>query len=123
MLSRLSIRSQITLGSLAVAIVLLLVALLVVRTQVSTVLASADASLAQSDLESFEKDVTANPDEILDAPGSGILVYVRSPGGAVEANTLPRDILAPILARQAPGTDLSKVFPSHNLRPLPLFAS
>lgn len=34
-----------------------------------------------------------------------------------------RDILAPILARQAPGTDLSKVFPSHNLRPLPLFAS
>ena len=101
MLSRLSIRSRITLGSLAVAIVLLLVALLVVRTQVSTVLASADASLAQSDLESFEKDVTANPDETLDSPGSGILVYVRSPDGTVEANTFPQDILIPILGRDA----------------------
>ncbi|MBG6054595.1 signal transduction histidine kinase [Salinibacterium sp. CAN_S4] len=101
MLSRLSIRSRITLGSLAVAVVLLLAALLVVRAQVSTVLASADASLAQSDLESFEKDVTANPDETVDEPGSGILVYVRSPDGTVQANTLPRDILEQILGRDA----------------------
>ena len=33
-----------------------------------------------------------------------------------------RDILAPILARQAPGTDLDKVFPGHSLRPLALFS-
>jgi two-component system, OmpR family, sensor kinase len=101
MLSRLSIRSRITLGSVAVAVVLLAVALLVVREQVSTVLANADASLAQSDLESFVKDVSANPDETVDAPGSGVLVYVRSPDGTVSANTLPHDILIPILGREA----------------------
>ena len=32
-----------------------------------------------------------------------------------------RDILTPILTRQAPGTDLAKVFPNHVLRPLPIF--
>ena len=29
-----------------------------------------------------------------------------------------RDILAPILTRQAPGTDLASVFPGHTLQPL-----
>ncbi len=32
-----------------------------------------------------------------------------------------RDVLAPILARQAPGTEISRVFPGHSVRPLPLF--
>ncbi len=33
-----------------------------------------------------------------------------------------RDLLAPILTRQAPGTDLAKVFPGHELRPVGLFS-
>jgi uncharacterized protein (DUF1501 family) len=33
-----------------------------------------------------------------------------------------RDFLAPILAKQAPGTDLAKVFPGHQVRPVPLFS-
>lgn len=93
MLSRLSIRSRITIGSLAVAAVLLVVALLVVRAQVATTLSDADASLAQSDLASFQKDITANPDETVDDPGTGVLVYVRDPGGRVQVNTLPHDVL------------------------------
>jgi len=32
-----------------------------------------------------------------------------------------RDVLAPVLSRIAPGTDLAKVFPSHALTPLTLF--
>ena len=32
-----------------------------------------------------------------------------------------RDFLSPVLARQAPGTDLAKVFPGHPLRTVPLF--
>ncbi len=33
-----------------------------------------------------------------------------------------RDILAPLLARQAPGTDLARVFPGHSLRSFPVFS-
>ena len=101
MLSRLSIRSRITIGSLAVAAVLLLVALLVVRTQVSAILADAQASLAQSDLTSFQKDITANPTETMDNPGTGVLVFVRAPTGTVQVNTLPHDVVRPIVDRAA----------------------
>lgn len=101
MLSRLSIRSRITLGSLAVAVVLLLGALLIVRAQVSAILADAEASLAQSDLASIQKDVTANPNEKVDQPSSGVLIYVRSPDGTVQVNTLPHDEAEPIDSRSA----------------------
>lgn len=99
MLARLSIRSRITLGSLAIAALLLFAALLVVRIAVSTILSDADASLAQSDLAAFQKDITANPNERVDNPGTGVLVYVRSPDGAVEVDTLPHDVGIPIAGR------------------------
>lgn len=102
-LGRLSIRARITLGSIAVAALLLLVALILVRAQVATILSAADATLAQSDLSSFEQDITANPDESVDDPGTGVLVYVRSPGGTVEVDTLPHDIIDVVGNR--PATD------------------
>jgi len=98
--SRLSIRARITLGSIAVAAVLLLAALILVRAQFASILTAADASLAQSDLASFQQDIRANPDESVDDPGTGVLVYVRSPGGAVEVNTLPHDLVEAVGSRQ-----------------------
>lgn len=99
-MSRMSVRSRISLGSLAVAAVLLLLALLIVRAQVATILSEADAALARSDLTSFENDIRANPDESVDDPGTGVLVYVREPGGTVEVNTMPHD-LEELISRRA----------------------
>ncbi|CAN5132982.1 ATP-binding protein [soil metagenome] len=99
MFSRLSIRARITIGSIAAAAVLLALALYFVRTQVATILADADASLAQSDLASFQKDIIANPGETVDDPGTGVLVYVRDPKGSVQVNTLPHDVVAFVAAR------------------------
>lgn len=98
-MNRLSIRTRITLGSLAVAALLLLAALVLVRAQVASVLTAADVTLAESDLTSFQQDITANPDETVDDPGTGVLVYVRNPDGEVQVNTLPHDVLAVIADR------------------------
>jgi signal transduction histidine kinase len=92
MLGRLSVRSRITLGSLAVAAVLLVAALFIVRGQVAAILTNADVSLARGDLTSFESDIRANPDEPVDDPGTGVLVLVRDPDGRDQVNTLPHDI-------------------------------
>ncbi len=100
-MTRLSIRTRITLGSIAVAALLLFVALIVVRAQVATILSAADATLAQSDLTSFQQDIRANPNESVDDPGTGVLVYVRDPDGDVQVNTLPHDIIAVLSDRPA----------------------
>jgi two-component system, OmpR family, sensor kinase len=89
---RLSVRARITLGSVLIAALLLGAALIVVRGQVSSILSSADAALALGDLTSFEKDITASPTAEVDDPGTGVLVYIRSPAGETEVNTLPHDL-------------------------------
>lgn len=101
MISRLSIRAKITLGSILVAAALLAVALLVVRGQVAATVTDADSTLARSDLLSFEKDIAADPSEGVDDPGTGVLVYVRSPDGRVQVDTLPHDILELVANRSA----------------------
>ena len=98
---RLSVRARITIGSLLVAAVLLAGALLIVRSQVGMILSNADAALAQGDLTAFENDIAANPTAEVDNPGTGVLVYVRNPAGAVQVNTLPHDINGVIATRAA----------------------
>jgi signal transduction histidine kinase len=102
-MNRLSIRTRITLGSIAVAALLLLVALFVVRGQVAIILSAADTTLAQSDLAPFQQDIRANPRESVDDPGTGVLAYVRDPSGTVQVNTLPHDVVSVVGHR--PATD------------------
>jgi two-component system OmpR family sensor kinase len=97
----LSIRARITLGSVVVAAVLLAGALLVVRAQVATVLADSDVALAAGDLSAFESDITAHPDAEVDDPGTGVLVYVRGPDGAIQVDTLPHDVQGAVEHRVA----------------------
>lgn len=92
MFSALSIRARITLGSVAAVAVLLVLALLVVHASVEQILTDADRTLATSDLVPFIADITDNPDETIDDPGTGVLVYVRDPSGDVQVNTLPHDV-------------------------------
>lgn len=99
MLARLSIRARITLGSVVIAAVLFVVALAVVRVQVEGILIRADTTLAREDLASFENDILTSPDESVDAPGQGVLVFVRSPAGEVQADTLPDDVREAVESR------------------------
>ncbi|MGV8886120.1 MAG: sensor histidine kinase [Microbacteriaceae bacterium] len=102
MFSRLSIRARITIGSVLAAALLLACALFVVRGQVALILSQADETLATNDLTSFVSDITANPDERVDDPGTGVLVLVTSPRGGAEVNTLPKDVFAAVRARDKP---------------------
>ncbi|WP_341953701.1 HAMP domain-containing sensor histidine kinase [Salinibacterium sp. TMP30] len=104
MFSKLSIRARITLGSVAAATILLLLALLVVRVAVHDILIEADRSLATSDLTSFVADITANPDETVDDPGTGVLVFIQDPTKNVQVNTLPRDVRKAISRRDPDNT-------------------
>lgn len=101
MMSRLSIRARITIGSMLVAVVLLAIALVAIRAEVAQILTAADVTLAEGDLASFEKDIIANPTEKVDDPGTGVLVYVVNPAGLVQVNTLPHDILPLVVGKPA----------------------
>ncbi|CAO1649272.1 cell wall metabolism sensor histidine kinase WalK [Salinibacterium sp. NYA9b] len=89
MFSALSIRARITLGSVAAVAVLLTIALLVVRASVDQMLIEADYSLASSDLVPLIAAITENPDGTIESPGTGVLVYVCDPSGAVQVNSVP----------------------------------
>ncbi|MEP6479240.1 MAG: HAMP domain-containing sensor histidine kinase [Rhodoglobus sp.] len=107
MLSRLSIRARITIGSVLVAAVLFAFAIIAVRAQVTAVLTNADATLAQSDLSSFQKDILAHPSAEVDDPGTGVLVLVVSPDGRSEVNTLPHDVFAITAHRSADNAEFT----------------
>ena len=89
---RLSIRARITIGSVLVAIVVTGIAALAVRANVESIIDASNLSLAKTDLSSFEKDIVANPDEHIDQPSAGMLVFVRNPAGSVAVDTMPHDI-------------------------------
>ena len=88
----LSIRARITIGSVAVAAVLLAGALFIVRAQIERVLADSDVALATSDLASFTADIAANAGSEIDDPGTGVLVFIRAPDGETQVDTLPHDV-------------------------------
>jgi signal transduction histidine kinase len=102
MFSRLSIRARMTIGSTLVGAILLAITLTLVSFRVATILTDTDHSLAVSDLISFQKDITASPYEQVDNPGTGVLVVVKNPAGAVQVDTMPSDVERAVIAR-APG--------------------
>src|SRR5664279_1588482 len=104
MFSSLSIRARITLGNVATVAVLLVLALVVVRGAVEQILIDADRSLATSDLVPFVADLTAHPDEKVDDPGTGVLIFVRDPTGEVQVNSLPHDVQNAV-DRREPATE------------------
>jgi len=107
MLSRLSIRWRITLGSVAIAIVVIGAALVVVRLQVSSILTSSDRALAVADLTAYRAEIVDNPDGLIDDSGHGSLVYVRNPGGVVEIDTLPHDLREQVEHRRTANEEFS----------------
>jgi two-component system OmpR family sensor kinase len=88
----LSIRTRITLGSAAVALIVIIVAVVGIRLNAEATLHSSDVTLATTDLASFQKDLQQNGGVHVDTPGAGILVLVRQPSGRVAADTLPDEV-------------------------------
>jgi signal transduction histidine kinase len=96
----LSIRTRITLGSAAVAVVVIGIAIVAIRDGAASTLHSSDVSLATTDLASFQRDLAENGGVHVDTPGAGILVLIRSPQGQVAVSTLPDEVREAVEARQ-----------------------
>ncbi len=92
MLTRLTIRTRITVGSVLVATLIFVIALLAVRGQVAAILSSADSTLAKGDLTTFITELVTKAASTLDDPGTGVMLYVRSPTGHVQVDTVPHAI-------------------------------
>jgi two-component system OmpR family sensor kinase len=100
MMRSLSIRTRITLGSAAVALVVIVIAIFGIRVNAETTLHSSDVTLATTDLASFEKDLAENGGIHVDSPGAGILVLIRNPQGEVVSSTLPDEVREAVESRR-----------------------
>ncbi|MBC7517877.1 MAG: sensor histidine kinase, partial [Microbacteriaceae bacterium] len=92
MFSRFTIRTRITLGSVIIAAIIFAIALVAARSQVVSILESANGTLAEDDLAYYVDEIVAAPTNLIDDSGKGLLIYIRSPKGVVELNTLPTGI-------------------------------
>lgn len=87
-LGRLSIRWRIAIGTVLIAAVLSVGAVVAFRAQVTRILDTTTSTLLQHDAEPFINDVQNNPQSI-EKPGRGQLVAVVDPKGDVVSSTLP----------------------------------
>lgn len=104
MVRKLTIRWRITLGSVAVALVFFGATLVVVRLEVTSILTESDRSLASGDLTSYRAEIAKDSDGLLDDSGKGTLVYIRSPKGVVQIDTMPHEIRE-LLERRKPANE------------------
>lgn len=103
----LTIRTRITLGSAVVAIFVIAVAIIGIRINAESTLHSSDVTLATTDLASFQKDLSENGGVHVDAPGAGILVFIRNAQDQVEADTLPDEVREKVEHMRASHTTFS----------------
>lgn len=88
----LKIRSRLTLGSIAIAAVVLTIALVGARAEVSSIFMKTNISLATSDLTSYAEEIAKSSTDLVDDSGKGILIAVRDPSGRQQLDTLPHEI-------------------------------
>ncbi|MCU1414117.1 MAG: two-component system sensor protein [Microbacteriaceae bacterium] len=88
MLRRLSIRWRITIGTLAIAAVLAVAAVLLFRAQVAQILSTTTTTLLQHDAAPYLVEVATDPTTV-DQPGRGQLVLVVNPDGNVVESSMP----------------------------------
>jgi len=88
----LRIRTRLVLGTAVVGIVVLAVALIVARFEISKLLYDSAVQLARSDLTSFAVDLQRNPGEQPDTVANGLLVVVKDPSGQDVRDTAPHDV-------------------------------
>ncbi|MCY1694712.1 sensor histidine kinase [Curtobacterium sp. SL109] len=107
----LSLRSRITIGSTAIAAVVIVLLVLVMRFQVVSVVASATRTLLDADADPYVAtlEVDSNPD--FSPPGNLQLVAVVSPKGDIVLSTMPSRVESALgsLTTTAAGTSVIDV--------------
>ena len=88
-LGLLSLRSRITIGSTAIAAVVIVLLVLVMRFQVVSVVASATRTLLDADADPYVATLEVDSDPELSPPGNAQLVAVVSPTGEIRLSTMP----------------------------------
>lgn len=91
-MSRMRIRTRLVLGTSIVGVVLLAVALVVARVEITTLLHDSAVQLARNDLASFAVDLQRNPGEQPDVVANGLLIVIKDPSGQVVRDTAPHDV-------------------------------
>jgi two-component system OmpR family sensor kinase len=91
-LRRLSIRWRITIGTLVIAALLSIVAVVGFRAQVEHILSTTTTTLLQHDAAPFVTEIDANPTPSIDRPGRGQLVAIVDPTGNIVESNLPRSL-------------------------------
>ncbi len=107
----LSLRARITIGSTAIAAVVIVLLVLVMRFQVVSVVASATRTLLDADVDPYVATLEVDSDPDLSAPGNAQLVAVVAPSGEIRLSTMPPRVeraLGSLAAREA-GTSLVRV--------------
>lgn len=87
----LSLRARITIGSTAIAALVIVLLVGVVRLQVISVVASATTTLLDADADPYVAALEVDSSPGLRSPGNGQLVAVVSPAGRIELTTMPRN--------------------------------
>ena len=88
-LRRLSITARITIGSLIVAALFALVAVVVIRIGVSSILHNATVTLLNNDVAAPAEGLPAKPGGPFDLPGGGQELAIVSEDGTILASTMP----------------------------------
>lgn len=107
----LSLRSRITIGSTAIAAVVIVLLVLVMRFQVVSVVASATRTLLDADADPYVATLEVDSSPKLSAPGNLQLVAVVSPSGDIALSTMPPNVeraLGSLTSTRA-GTSLIRV--------------
>jgi len=97
----LSLRSRITIGSTAIAAVVIVLLVIIVRLQVISVVASATRTLLDADVDPYVAALEVDSAPSLRSPGNAQLVAVVAPSGGIELSTMP----APVERRLGSLTD------------------
>ncbi|MDR2997432.1 MAG: HAMP domain-containing histidine kinase [Microbacterium sp.] len=109
MLSRLSVRARITIGSTVVAVLLLIAASIAVYAQITVIVEAREKAVLHGITEVYRGVIREDPQEHFEKPGIKQHVAVIDPSGTTRMNTLPKglqDSLDEILVK---GPGLHKV--------------
>ncbi|HEV7623188.1 MAG TPA: HAMP domain-containing sensor histidine kinase [Amnibacterium sp.] len=93
-----SIQARITLGSVAIAAIVLALLGVVVGEQLHRIAGTSIANLAEGELQSYIADLKNQPDEQPDQPNVGEQILVIGPDGRIVIDTLPTGLTAVVRA-------------------------
>lgn len=102
-LSRLTIRTRITGGSLVIAILISIIAGIVIYTQVARIVGEGQVRVLEGVEGQYVTAITTGDAAELDLPGAGQFVAVVDPSGTVGIDTLPDGLAARVMELAAGG--------------------